>query len=70
MGVQCRQVLRALHESLQGAEQVFEDYDIVLGEDGLAWDRHMLDDFQNLQNRLLREGGCVSSTAPPSPDCL
>uniref|UniRef100_A0A3Q2XC10 Uncharacterized protein n=1 Tax=Hippocampus comes TaxID=109280 RepID=A0A3Q2XC10_HIPCM len=67
VGVQCRQALRALHESLQGAEQVFEDYDVALGEGGLAWDRHMLDDFQNLQNRLLREGGCVSTTTPP-PD--
>uniref|UniRef100_A0A3Q2YWX4 Uncharacterized protein n=1 Tax=Hippocampus comes TaxID=109280 RepID=A0A3Q2YWX4_HIPCM len=66
-GTQCRQALRALHESLQGAEQVFEDYDVALGEGGLAWDRHMLDDFQNLQNRLLREGGCVSTTTPP-PD--
>ncbi|KAM9783960.1 interferon alpha-1-like [Syngnathus typhle] len=64
---QCHQALRALHHSLQAAEQVFEDYDIPLGEGGLAWDHRKLDDFQNLQHRLLHRDGCLPATAA-TPD--
>ncbi|XP_054615022.1 uncharacterized protein LOC129170911 [Dunckerocampus dactyliophorus] len=60
-GTQCGRALRTLYESLQGAEQVFEDNDIAEGQGGVRWDRQKLDTFQNLQNRLLVEGSCMSA---------
>ncbi|XP_077413546.1 interferon alpha-F-like [Vanacampus margaritifer] len=65
---QCQWALEFLYKSLQGAEQVFEDYDFALGEGGLAWDLCKLDDFQNLQNGLLQESSCLSRATDVNPD--
>ncbi|XP_061557039.1 interferon phi 2 isoform X1 [Phycodurus eques] len=64
---QCRQTLRALHQALRGAEQVFQDNDLPHGEGAFAWDQQKLDYFQNLQNRLVRDGGCLSAGALSDP---
>ncbi|XP_061606237.1 interferon phi 2 isoform X2 [Phyllopteryx taeniolatus] len=64
---QCRQTLRVLHRALRGAEQVFQDNRLPHGEGAFAWDQRKLDHFQNLQNRLVRDGGCVSSATPRRP---
>ncbi|XP_077386418.1 interferon alpha-17-like [Festucalex cinctus] len=65
---QCQQALHFLYKSLQGAEQVFEEYDFALEDSGLAWDMCKLDDFQNLQNGLLQESSCLSRATAANPD--
>ncbi|XP_068425014.1 interferon epsilon-like [Clinocottus analis] len=59
--IQCRQALWVVYESLQGAEQVFEDHEVPVGGGGVSWDQEKLVRFQHLQHRLLEEGSCLSS---------
>ncbi|KAI3359464.1 hypothetical protein L3Q82_013766, partial [Scortum barcoo] len=58
---QCRRALRVVFESLQRTGVIFEDHELPVGEGGVTWDENKLDDFQNLQYRLLEEGSCVST---------
>ncbi|XP_049925566.1 uncharacterized protein LOC126405727 [Epinephelus moara] len=58
---QCRQASWVVYESLQGAGQIFEDYDVPVGEGGVTWDDQKLAKFQHLQERLLDQGSCLSS---------
>ncbi|XP_071398880.1 interferon alpha-B-like [Centroberyx affinis] len=55
---QCRQALWVVYKTLQGAEKVFENYE--LPENETSWDSKKLDDFQNLLYRLVEEGSCFS----------
>ncbi|XP_047428463.1 interferon phi 2 [Mugil cephalus] len=55
---QCHQALWALFESLRGAELIFQEYDLPVGT---TWDKKKLDNFLNLQNRLVKAGSCLSS---------
>ncbi|XP_034396052.1 interferon phi 3 [Cyclopterus lumpus] len=59
--IQCRRALRVVYESLQGAEQVFEDHGLPVGGGGVTWDREKLNRFRHLQHRLLEKGSCLSS---------
>ncbi|XP_044037313.1 interferon phi 3 [Siniperca chuatsi] len=57
---QCRQALWVVYESLREAGQIFGDHELPVGEGGVTWDNAKLEDFQNLQFRLLEEGSCLS----------
>ncbi|XP_029015149.3 interferon phi 2 [Betta splendens] len=57
---ECRQVSWLVFESLQGAWNVFEDYNVTFGEDGLNWNEVNFDNFQNLQYQVLEDGSCLS----------
>ncbi|XP_068605545.1 interferon alpha-17-like [Brachionichthys hirsutus] len=57
---QCHRALWVLHESLSEAGTVFDDYEIPVEEGGVTWDEKKLEDFQNLQYRLLKEGACLT----------
>ncbi|KAK9534416.1 hypothetical protein VZT92_006867 [Zoarces viviparus] len=59
--IQCRRALRVVYESLQGAEQVFEDHELPVGVGGVTWDDDKFIKFQHLQHRLLENGSCLSS---------
>ncbi|KAE8282654.1 hypothetical protein D5F01_LYC18041 [Larimichthys crocea] len=58
---QCHKSLWVVHESLREAGLVFQDNDIPVGEGGVTWNDQKLEDFQNLQYRLVEEGSCLSS---------
>ncbi|XP_041813830.1 interferon phi 3 [Chelmon rostratus] len=57
---QCRQALWVVYESLREAGLMFEDHGLPVGEGGLTWDEKKLEDFRNVQDRLLEEGSCLS----------
>ncbi|XP_070837216.1 interferon phi 2 [Chaetodon trifascialis] len=57
----CRQALWVVYESLREAGLIFDDHELPVGEGGVTWDDKKLEDFQNLQHRLLEEGSCLSS---------
>ncbi|XP_068192396.1 interferon alpha-17-like [Antennarius striatus] len=57
---QCRQALWVVYESLSEAGTVFDDYEIPVGEGGVTWDEKKLEDFQNLQYRLLKRASCLA----------
>uniref|UniRef100_A0AAQ4PZV6 Uncharacterized protein n=1 Tax=Gasterosteus aculeatus aculeatus TaxID=481459 RepID=A0AAQ4PZV6_GASAC len=59
--IQCRQALRVVYESLQEAEQIFEDHEFFVGEEGISWDDQKFQHLQHLQHRLLENGSCLSS---------
>uniref|UniRef100_A0A665WLJ9 Interferon alpha-4-like n=1 Tax=Echeneis naucrates TaxID=173247 RepID=A0A665WLJ9_ECHNA len=59
---QCRQALWVVYETLRETQLLFEDFELPVGEGGVSWDRKKLSSFQNLQDRLLEEGSCVSIT--------
>nr|QYW22330.1 interferon c [Channa argus] len=58
---ECRQALCVVYKFLNGTGKVFAEHDLPVGEGGLNWDEKKLDDFQNLQDRLLTEGECLSN---------
>ncbi|XP_056262300.1 interferon phi 3 [Pseudoliparis swirei] len=58
--VQCRRALWVVYESLQGAEQLFEDHELPVGGGGASWDHQKLSRFRHLQHRLLDKGSCLS----------
>ncbi|XP_035471364.1 uncharacterized protein LOC118288895 isoform X1 [Scophthalmus maximus] len=59
---QCRRALWVVYESLRGMQLILEQNDSPVGEGGVTWDEGILDNFQNLQHRLLEDGSCVSMT--------
>nr|UIG83463.1 interferon B-like protein [Planiliza haematocheilus] len=63
---QCDQSLWVLYETLRGAEFLFEEYDLPVGEAGFSWDEQKLDIFRNLQNRLVTDGSCQLSNVNAS----
>ncbi|KAK2833969.1 hypothetical protein Q5P01_017858 [Channa striata] len=58
---ECRQALCVVYKFLEGAGKVFGAQDLTVREGGLNWDEEKLDNFQNLQYRLLQDGKCLSS---------
>ncbi|XP_070780053.1 interferon phi 2 [Enoplosus armatus] len=58
---QCRRALRVVYESLKEAGFIFENNELPVGEGGVTWDDQKLEHFQNLQDRLVEEGSCLSS---------
>ncbi|XP_057716578.1 interferon phi 2 [Corythoichthys intestinalis] len=63
---QCRRALRNLRRTLQGSEKVFEDNEAPQGDGEVAWNPRKLEDFQNLQNRVVQEAECLSSAGARS----
>ncbi|XP_054464076.1 interferon phi 3 [Anoplopoma fimbria] len=59
--MQCRRALWVVYESLQEAEQMFEDHELPVGEGGVTWDHEKFIKFRHLQHRLLEKGSCLSS---------
>ncbi|KAM7387666.1 hypothetical protein PAMA_010010 [Pampus argenteus] len=57
---QCRRALGVVYESLRGVGLMFEDHDLPEREGGVTWDATKLDNFRNLQDRLLDKGSCLS----------
>uniref|UniRef100_A0A665WMN0 Interferon alpha-4-like n=1 Tax=Echeneis naucrates TaxID=173247 RepID=A0A665WMN0_ECHNA len=62
---QCRQALWVVYETLRETQLLFEDFELPVGEGGVSWDRKKLSSFQNLQDRLLEEGSCLSTNKTP-----
>ncbi|KAL6102325.1 ifna2 [Pungitius sinensis] len=58
---QCRRALWVVYESLQEAEQIFEDHELPVGVEGFSWNNQKFINFQHLQHRLLEKGQCLSS---------
>ncbi|KAM7371351.1 hypothetical protein PAMP_008604 [Pampus punctatissimus] len=56
----CRRALGVVYESLRGVGLMFEDHDLPDRDGGVTWDATKLDNFRNLQDRLLEEGSCLS----------
>nr|AID59461.1 IFN-1 [Scophthalmus maximus] len=62
---QCRRALWVVYESLRGMQLILEQNDSPVGEGGVTWDEGILDNFQNLQHRLLEDGSCLSTVKGP-----
>uniref|UniRef100_A0A8C6MG26 Uncharacterized protein n=1 Tax=Nothobranchius furzeri TaxID=105023 RepID=A0A8C6MG26_NOTFU len=57
---QCHWTSLVVYESLRGAELIFLQYELPKGEGGVTWDEQKLEQFRNLQDRLVQDHLCVS----------
>ncbi|XP_037544515.1 interferon phi 3 [Nematolebias whitei] len=59
---QCRWTSLVVYESLRGAELMFTENELPEGEDELTWNKQKLDNYLNLQNRLVEDHQCLNTT--------
>lgn len=52
-----------VYECLREANLIFTEYDVPEGDGGLTWSQQKLENYQNLQDRLVEEHQCVSIRA-------
>uniref|UniRef100_A0A3B5RA26 Uncharacterized protein n=1 Tax=Xiphophorus maculatus TaxID=8083 RepID=A0A3B5RA26_XIPMA len=64
--LQCRWSSLVVYECLREANLIFTEYDVPEGDGGLTWSQQKLEDYQNLQDRLVEENQCVSIRASAS----